>query len=71
MTDPTFPAKCRPLVSPEEMERRRKIVEEVHHSNLLEGIKRNPDADSIYDAYIRGEIEVRDILPRVRQARTA
>ena len=59
-----------PRISQEEMERRRKIVEEVHHSNLMEGIKRNPKTDPVYEAYIQGEIEAKEILPRIRQLRT-
>jgi len=56
-------------ISVEEMDHRRKIVEEVHHNNLLAGITRDQTADPIFEAFIRGDIDAADIghvLERVR-----
>jgi len=48
-------------ISIEEIKRRRKFVEEAHHNNLLSGITRDRTTDPIFEAYIRGDIEVADI----------
>lgn len=48
-------------ISVEEMKHRRKIVEEAHHNNLLSGITRDQTTDPIFEAFIRGDIEVADI----------
>jgi len=58
-----------PQLAPEEMQRRRKIVEEAHHSNLMAGTRRNRILDPIYEAFIQGEIELADILPAIRSLR--
>ncbi len=54
-------------ISAEEIERRREIVRRVDHENLLEGQKRHPETDHIFDAFINGEIEVTDMMPRLKQ----
>jgi hypothetical protein len=59
-----------PPTPPEEVERRRKIVEEAHHNNLMAGIGRDPTTDPIYEAFIRGDIDVTDILPAIRSLDT-
>jgi hypothetical protein len=59
-----------PPASPEEVERRRKIVEAAHHNNLMAGIERDPTTDPIYEAFIRGDIDITDILPAIRSLDT-
>jgi len=51
-----------PPIPQEEVERRRNIVEEAHHNNLMAGTRRDPTTDLIYQAFIRGAIEVADLL---------
>ena len=57
---------ARPPISADEMERRRLIVRKADHENLIEGIERHPETDHIFDAYIRGEIEVTELMPRLK-----
>jgi hypothetical protein len=54
----------------EEVERRRKMVEEAHHNNFMAGIERDPTTDPIYEAFIRGDIDITDILPAIRSLDT-
>jgi hypothetical protein len=35
-------------------------------SNRIEGLYRNPNGDAVYEAFIRGEIELNEILPRIQ-----
>jgi hypothetical protein len=58
-----------PPIPQEEVERRRRIVEEAHHNNLMAGIRRDPETGPIYEAFIRGDIEVTDLLPAIRSLR--
>lgn len=53
-------------ISAEEIERRREIIRCSEHENLLEGIPPNPQAAPIFEAYIQGEIELRDIPARLQ-----
>jgi hypothetical protein len=59
-----------PPTSPEEVERRRRIVEAAHHNNLMAGIERDPTTDPIFEAFIRGDIDIMDILPAIRSLDT-
>lgn len=52
-------------LSPEETERRRLIVRDVHHSNRIEGVAANPDVEHVFDAFIVGDIEADQIVPRL------
>jgi hypothetical protein len=52
-------------VSAEEMTRRREAVQWGDAHNRIEGLYRSPETDSIYDAFVRGDIEFEDILPRL------
>lgn len=58
-------------ITAEEIERRREIVRRADHENLLEGQKRDPATDHIFEAFIQGEIEVRDLVPRLKEFRAA
>jgi hypothetical protein len=59
-----------PPTRPEEVERRRKIVEAAHHNNLMAGIERDPTTDPIFEAFISGDIDITDILPAIRSLDT-
>ncbi|WFU07272.1 hypothetical protein QA648_34955 (plasmid) [Rhizobium sp. CB3171] len=54
-------------ISAEEIERRRDIIRRVDHENLLEGQRRHPETDHIFEAFINGEIEVSEMMPRLKQ----
>ncbi len=60
------PKKPKVAISAEEMERRREIVRQADASNRIEGQARASDTDPVFDAYVRGEIEVTDIVPRLK-----
>jgi hypothetical protein len=60
------PAKPKAKISAEEMERRREALRQADASNRIEGLKRGPETDSIFDAYIHGEIEATEIVPRLK-----
>ncbi len=68
MSQPTQTRRTapRPLISAEESECRRLLVRDADHENLLEGITRDPATDPIFEAFICGEIEVADLIPRLR-----
>ncbi|GLS30888.1 hypothetical protein SAMN04488498_1519 [Mesorhizobium albiziae] len=51
-----------PAISPEEMERRRKMVRSAQRSIALEGVRPDPAAQPIFDASIAGEIEVDKLM---------
>ena len=57
----------RTLSPAEEMERRRLVIRDAHHENLIEGLSADADAEPIFDAYIRGEIELGDIFLRIKE----
>lgn len=59
-----------PQIPPEEVERRREIVEAAHHNNLMAGIERDPTTDPIYEAFIRGDIDITGILSAIRSLDT-
>lgn len=58
-------------ISAEEMERRRLIVRKAHHTNQLEGLEPDPDMEPIFEAFVRGEIEAADLVPRIKAAQAA
>jgi len=58
--------KARPRIGAEEMERRREALRRVDANNRIEGLSHTPETDPIYEAFVRGEIEFHEILPRVR-----
>lgn len=63
---PALKALALPAISDEERERRRAAVETAESDNLMEGIKRHPGAQAIYDDYIAGLIDVAETGRRVR-----
>lgn len=50
----------------EEETLRLKAVEQAHANNRIEGIFSGPETKPIFDAYVRGEIEANEIVPRLK-----
>jgi Antitoxin VbhA len=53
-------------ISAKEMERRRNALRQADASNRIEGQFRGPESTPIFEAFIHGEIEMDDILPRLK-----
>ena len=60
------PKKPKAKISTEEMERRREALRQADASNRIEGLFPSPAATAIYEEFIRGDIELGDIWPRVQ-----
>jgi hypothetical protein len=58
--------KTRPRISAEAIARRKEAVRWADAHNRIEGLKRSPATDAIYDAFVRGDIEFDEILPRLK-----
>lgn len=65
MDDVTLPIFTgeKPRLSPEETEWRRDHVRVGDSENRLEGVFRDPKTAPVFAAYMRGDIEVTDIVP--------
>src|SRR5271170_7282423 len=60
----------KPTITPEEMQRRRDQVRGAIADSRIEGIDGpGTDEQAVLDAYIRGEIEARDLVTAYRRAR--
>jgi hypothetical protein len=64
----TRPARSN-SVSDTEMERRRKALRQADASNRIEGQFRGPKSAPIFEAFIRGDIELDEVLPRLKALR--
>jgi hypothetical protein len=53
-------------ISDDEVARRREIVRMADAENRLEGISRSPESDEVFDAYVRGDIKVTEMVPRLK-----
>jgi hypothetical protein len=58
--------KAGPRISADEIARRKEAVRWADVHNRIEGLRRSPATDVIYDAFVRAEIEFDDILPRMK-----
>jgi hypothetical protein len=58
--------KAKPRISAEEMARRQEIVRRSDANNRIEGFIRTPETDAIFEAYIRGDIEVTELVPHIK-----
>jgi hypothetical protein len=58
--------KARPRISAKEMKRRQEIVRRADANNRIEDFIRTAETDAIFEAYIRGDIEVTELVPRIR-----
>jgi hypothetical protein len=59
-------SKAKPRISADEMARRREALHHADADGRIEGLFRSPESQPIFEAYVRGEIELQDILPRVK-----
>jgi hypothetical protein len=59
-------AKPKTRISTQEMARRREAVRWADTHNRIEGLARSPKTEPIYDAFVRGDIEFDEILPRLK-----
>jgi hypothetical protein len=57
------------MISPEEMQRRRKAVQAALANNRLEGMWPDDGTLEICEAYIRGEIETADLMTALKRSR--
>jgi hypothetical protein len=55
-------AKSTPL-SADEMARRKQALRDADAHNRIEGIVRDPASDAVFEAHIRGDIDVSEIVP--------
>jgi hypothetical protein len=60
--------KSSPRITPEEMARRRKALERADAHNRIEGIMPNPETEQIFEAFVRGEIELDEMQPLIQAA---
>lgn len=60
------PKKPKPTISAQEMERRREALRRADAHNRIEGLFPKPEATAIYEQFIRGEIELNEIRPRIQ-----
>ncbi len=59
-------ARPRPKISDAEMQRRREIVAYADAHNRIEGLQRSEKGSEVFDAFIRGDIELTDMIPRLK-----
>jgi len=55
-----------PRISAEESARRREVLRRADAHNRIEGLSRNAETDPIFEAFVRGEIDVTEIVPRLK-----
>ena len=53
-------------ISAQELSRRIERVRRADANNRIEGISSDPKSDQVFAAYIRGEIEVTEIVPLLK-----
>lgn len=58
--------KSKPQISAEERTVRLKVLRQAQANNRIEGLSSGPEAQPVFDAFVRGEIDARDIVPRLR-----
>lgn len=58
--------KPRAKISASEMERRRQALRQADASHRIEGQFRSSESAPIFEAFIHGEIELDEVLPRLK-----
>jgi hypothetical protein len=48
------------------MERRREAVRQADANNRIEGQISSPDLDAVFEAFIAGEIELSEVMPKIQ-----
>jgi len=66
MDDIAAGIKTKARISAEEVARRREALRQADASNRIEGIFRDAESDAVFEAHIRGEIDVTEIVPRLK-----
>ena len=70
MDDTKIPAeiagKAKPVISADEILRRREALRQADANNRIEGIVREPATDEIFEAHIRGEIDSSEMMARLK-----
>ncbi len=56
----------RAKISAAEMERRRNALRNADANNRLEGQFSSPASDKVFEAFVHGEIELHEVLPRIK-----
>jgi hypothetical protein len=57
----------KPRIRAEESARRREVLRRADAHNRIEGISRDPASDPVFEAFVRGEIDVTAIVPRLKE----
>jgi hypothetical protein len=65
MSDLAVEVKPKSKISAAEMQRRREALRNADAHNRIEGQFPSPECDAIFEAFIRGDIEQAEILPRL------
>lgn len=60
------PKKPNGSISAEEKALRLEVLRQAQANNRIEGIFSGPEAKPVFDAFVRGEIDARDIVPRLK-----
>jgi Antitoxin VbhA len=58
--------KAKPIITADEIARRREALRQADANNRLEGIVREPATDEIFEAHIRGEITSAELTARLK-----
>jgi hypothetical protein len=66
MDDIAAGIRTKARISAEEVARRREALRQADASNRIEGIFRDAESDAVFEAHIRGEIDVTEIVPRLK-----
>jgi len=65
MSDLAVGVKPKSKISAAEMQRRREALRNADAHNRIEGQFPSPECDAIFEAFVRGDIEQAEILPRL------
>ena len=65
MSDPAVQVKPKSKITSTEMQRRREALRQADAHNRIEGLYPTAEGFAIFEAFIRGEIERDEILPRL------
>jgi hypothetical protein len=65
MDDIQTRSRLKPRIDAAEMSRRRDALRQADAQNRIEGVFPNPESEPIFEAFVRGDIEFDDILPRL------